>query len=82
MLTFATRFVLKVVVGTNPIRFDLKTECPRGSIGPLLQNKGVLPSKMKCAHVFKPNCLGQVLSESYQTKALKRTVRGIWEMRK
>ena len=27
MLTFATRFVLKVVVGKTPIRFDLKTEC-------------------------------------------------------
>ncbi len=27
MLTFATRFVLKAVVGKTPIRFDLKTEC-------------------------------------------------------
>ena len=29
MLTFATRFVLKVVVGKTPIRFDLKTGLPQ-----------------------------------------------------
>ena len=38
MLTFATRFVLKVVVGTNPIRFDLKTECPLEPYGPFELN--------------------------------------------
>ncbi len=44
MLTFATRFVLKVVVGTNPIRFDLKTECPLEPYGPF----GTLSAKHTC----------------------------------
>ena len=47
MLTFATRFVLKVVVGKTPMGFDLKAECPRECKRMFLQNSRVLQSKVR-----------------------------------
>ncbi len=47
MLTFATRFVLKVVVGKTPMGFDLKTECRRECKRVFLQNRRVLPLKVQ-----------------------------------
>ena len=46
------RFVLKTSIRKSLVRFDLKTECPRGCKWPVLQNKRVLSTKAKQLHHY------------------------------